>query len=184
MIWIAYIIIILILLTVLYFRNAFSRFDQLTIRIIEGEENIDNFLDVKSELLANVCNHINDINKNKVFSGISFLKKNDFDSFKLDRELSDLYASLKEYLMVNKSFIPDDETAANLLELESNEIELEGSKIFYNENGKAFNRMIDRFPTSIISRRRNYDYKYLYSFKKEEFFKIMTTNKKKNVLSN
>ncbi len=181
--WIIYLILILLLLAFLYFKNAFARFDGLTIKIIEGEENIDNFLNIKSDLLHEVCTHINEINKNKVFSGISFLKKNDFDSFKLDRELTDLYSSLKEYLIMNKSFVPDEETAKNLIDLETNEIELEGSKIFYNDNGKIFNKMIDRFPTNFISRKRNYDYKYLYSFQKEEFFKIMDKKKKKNVLS-
>lgn len=181
--WIIYVAILVLILIILYFKNSFSKFEHLIVKIIEAEENIDYYLDIKSELLLNICNAINKINKNKVFTALNFLKKNDYDSFKLDRELSELHSLLKEYLMMNKSFVADDETAIDLKDLEINEIEFEASKIFYNDNCKIYNKKVDRFPTSIIARRRNYDYKYLFTFEKEEFFKIMIDKKrKKNVL--
>lgn len=182
--WIIYLAIIILILIILYFKNSFSKFEHLIVKIIEAEENIDYYLGVKNDLLLNICKSINEINKNKVFTGLSFLKKNDYDSFKLDRELSELYSLLKEYLMMNKSFVADDETAAELKDLEINEIEFEASKIFYNDNCKIYNKKVDKFPTNIIARRKNYDYKYLYTFEKEEFFKIMINKKrKKNVLN-
>ncbi len=177
---IIYVVILLIIMIVLYFINTFRRFDELRIRIIEAEENIDLFLDNKAKLMLDLCNTINDINKKKVFTGLSFLKKNNYDSFRLDRELNELDITLKEYLVMTKSFVPDDETTAKLNELELNEIELDGSKIFYNDNSKIFNKMIDKFPSSLVARKKQYDYKYLYTFEKEEFFKIMTKDKKKN----
>lgn len=178
MLAIVYIILILLLLIILYLMNSHSKFEQNVIRIIEAEENLDNFLSKKSEILYDICKYINEINKNKVFANLEFLEKNDYDSFKLDKELSELDSVLKEYLIVNKSFVPNEEIETRLNELEKNEIELDGSKIFYNNNAKFFNYLADRFPTRVIAKRRNYDYKYLFSFEKEEFFQIMVNKKK------
>ena len=50
--------------------------------------------------------------------------------------------------------------------------------MYYNDNAKSFNSYIDKFPAKYAANRRNYDYKYLYTFEKEEFFEILKKKKK------
>lgn len=175
-----YVAIIIILLLIIYFINLNKNFERLRIRLIEVEEHIDDYLKIKGKLLLEVCNFINDLNKKKVFTGLSFVEKNNYDSFQLDKELDNLYCSLKEYLVMNKAFVSDEEFEKKMNILNENEVELDGSKIFYNDISRRFNQLLDNFPSSLVAKRKGYDFKYLYSFEKEEFFKIIDQDKKKN----
>ena len=77
------------------------------------------------------------------------------------------------------AYIPDEVIGEKIKELEDIELDLEATKRFYNDNSNIFNDLIDRFPSKIIGRKRGYDFKYLYSFDKEELFEILKNNKKK-----
>ena len=130
--------------------------------------------------MKDIVENINQINENEVFPNIDkIIKKKSDNALALDRELSEYYHGVKEYLLVNKSYIPDEVIGEKIKELEDIELDLEATKRFYNDNSNIFNDLIDRFPSKIIGRKRGYDFKYLYSFDKEELFEILKNNKKK-----
>ena len=106
------------------------------------------------------------------------MKKN-IDTLKLDKDLSEIYLELKEYLLVNKSFIPEKELQNKIEELNELELNLEATKVFYNDNSIMFNELIEKFPSNIIARKKGYDFKNLYTFKEEELFEILKNDKKK-----
>jgi len=105
------------------------------------------------------------------------MKKN-IDTMKLDKDLAEISLELKEYLLVNKSFIPEDELKNNLDELIELDLNLEATKVYYNDNSTIFNEFIEKFPSKIIAKKKGYDYKNLYTFKEEQLFEILKKDNK------
>ncbi len=170
-------LVVIIIVIFLIFRNISLKFKEVLIKIDEGEENIDKEIEKKYELLNKICESINEINKTKVIKSLYKIKKKSSDNYKLDRDMADVYNELKEYLLANKSFVPDDENAKIINDLYDNEIELNATKSFYNDNVEIYNKLVSSFPSNIIASSKKYDFKYLYSFKEEELFEIMKREK-------
>lgn len=179
---IPYLILILVIILFLIFNkftDVTADFNSVLTRIHHGENEIDELLNKKATLLDEIFESINNINENPVFSSISKVMKKNLDARKLDLDLAEAYSELKEYLLVNKAFIPEDELKKKIDDLSILELNLEATKVFYNDNSKIFNKLIDNFPSKIIAKKKRYDYKNLYSFTKEEFFEILKKDKKK-----
>ena len=94
--------------------------------------------------------------------------------FKMDSSVE-----LKEYLLVNKTFIPEEELQKKINLLSEIEIDLEATKSYYNDNSGIFNELLEKFPSSVVGKRKGYDTKSLYSFNQEELFEILKKDKKK-----
>ena len=106
------------------------------------------------------------------------MKKN-IDTIKLDRDLAEAHLALKEYLLVNKTFIPEEELRNKINQLSELEIDLEATKTYYNDNSIIFNELLGNFSSKLIAKKKGYDIKNLYSFSKEEFFEILKKDNKK-----
>ena len=172
-------VLVIILVIVIYiFRDITETFNSILIKIHDGENSIDELLNRKGTLLEEVCESINEINDKKVFPSIKKIMDKSIDSLKLERSLADVYSELQEYLLVNKSFIPETELKKKIDELAEIELDLEATKMFYNANSDIFNDLIEKFPSRIIARKKGYDFKFLYTFEKEEFFEILKKDKK------
>ena len=177
--YIILLVVVLIIIFIFKLRDVTNDFNSILVRIHDGENEIDELLKRKGTLLDEVCDEINNLNDNRVFSSVKKVTNKSIDSLKLDRSLSEIYSELKEYLVVNKSFVPEDELKAKIDELASLEIDLEATKLFYNDNSTLFNDLIDKFPARIVAHRKGYDFKFLYTFEKEEFFEILKKDSKK-----
>ena len=178
--YICLIVVIIVILFIYKFKDISSEFNSVLTRIHHGENEIDELLNRKSTLLNEVCESINNINENVVFTSVNKAKKKNLDAMKLDKDLAEIYCELKEYLLVNKAFIPEEELKNKIDELALLELNLEATKLFYNDNSIIFNGLIDKGPSKIIAKKKGYDYKSLYTFNKEEFFEILKKDKKKN----
>jgi len=178
---ISYIVLVLFILLIIFihkYRDISSNFSSVLSRIHRGENEMDELLNKKANLLDEICEEINSINDNKIFSSVKKNMKKNIDTIKLDRDLAAAYLELKEYLLVNKSFIPEEELKNKINQLVELEIDLEATKIYYNDNSTIFNELLERFPSKIIGKRKGYDNKNLYTFSKEEFFEILKKDKK------
>ena len=179
---IPYIILVLIVIVIFVIfkaKDITNDFNSVLVRIHDGENEIDELLKTKGTLLDEVCESINNLNDNTVFSSVKKITKKNIDSLKLDRELSEVYAELREYLLVKKSFVTENELKEKIEALEVLEVELEATKLFYNDNSNIFNELIEKFPSKIIAKRKGYDFKFLYTFEEAEFFEILKKDKKK-----
>ena len=179
---IPYIILIVFILGILVinkFRAITLEFNSVLSKIHHGENEIDELLNKKANLLDEICEEINNLNDNKVFSSVQKVMQKNLDSFKLDRDLAEIYCELKEYLLVNKSFVPEEDVKKKIDELASLELDLEATKTFYNDNSSVFNELLDKFPSKVVANRKGYDTKNLYTFSEEEFFEILKKDKKK-----
>ena len=173
-------IFVIIVLIIYKFKSIGTDYDIVLRKIHDGENGIDELLQKKGEVMKKIVENINSINDNAVFPDIDkIIKKKSDNALALDRDLGGYYHELKEYLLVNKSYIPDEVIGEKIKELEEIELDLEATKRFYNDNSNIFNELIDKFPSKIVGRKRGYDFKYLYSFDKEELFEILKNNKTK-----
>ncbi len=179
---IPYIILLIVIITIIFIyklKDVTKDFNSILVRIHDGENEIDELLNRKGNILNEVCEEINELNENRVFSSVAKITKKNIDSLKLDRELSEVYSELKEYLLVNKSFIPEEELKNKIDALEELETNLDATKLFYNDNSTIFNELLDKFPSSLVARKKGYDFKFLYTFEEDEFFEILKDKKKK-----
>ena len=178
--YIVLLVFVIVVLIIYKFKSISADYDIVLKKIHDGENGIDELLKRKGEVMKSIVENINSINDNSVFPDIDkIIKKKSDNALALDRELGDYYHQLKEYLLVNKSYIPDEVIGGKIKELEDIELDLEATKRFYNDNSNIFNDLVDRFPSRIVARKRGYDFKYLYTFDKEEFFEILKNSQKK-----
>jgi len=177
-----YIILIIVILLILFiykYRDISSNFSSVLKRVHLGENEIDELLNKKANLLDEIGEEINNINDSKIFSSVKKAMKNNIDTIKLDHDLSEAYLELKEYLLVNRTFIPEEELQNKINLLAEIEIDLEATKSYYNDNSSIFNELLEKFPSSVVGKRKGYDTKNLYSFNQEELFEILKKDKKK-----
>lgn len=177
--YIALVIVIILIIIIYKYRDVVLDFNSVLKRVHLGENEIAEILNKKADLLDEICEAINNINDNRVFSSVKKVMKKNIDTLKLDKDLSEIYTELKEYLLVNKSFVPEEELKNKIEELNELEIDLEATKVFYNDNSNIFNELIDKFPSKMIAKKKGYDYKNLYTFNEEELFEILKKDNKK-----
>lgn len=177
--YIILLVVVLLILCIYKYRDMLSEYNSVLVRIHHGENEIDELLNKKADLLDEICENINNINDNRVFSSVKKVMKKNLDTMKLDKDLSEIGLELKEYLLVNKSFIPEDELKKKLDELVDLDLNLEATKVYYNDNSTTFNELIEKFPSKIIAKKKGYDFKNLYTFKEEQLFEILKKDNKK-----
>ena len=136
--YIILIIVILLILFVYKYIDISSDYSSVLKRIHLGENEIDELLNKKADLLDEIGEEINNINDSKIFSSVKKAMKNNIDTIKLDHDLSEAYLELKEYLLVNKSFIPEEELQSKINLLADVEIDLEATKCYYNDNSNNY----------------------------------------------
>lgn len=170
-------IIVIIILVIYKIRSSNNDLDFALTKVHEGENVIDDLLNRKANLIDEICESINKVNDKNVFSNVKKEIKKNVNSFRYDKDLADIYLELKEYLFVNKSFIPEDEIKNKIYELDEIEVNLQAAKNFYNDNSVLFNSLIGKFPIRIIAQKRGYDLKNLYTFEEEQFFEILKDSK-------
>lgn len=176
--YIVLVVIIILILLISKYRSILTDYNSVLSRIHHGENEIDELLNKKADLLDFICESINNINDNRVFSSVKKVLKKNIDTLKLDKDLAEIYLDLKEYLLVNKSFVPEEELQAKITELSELELDLEATKTFYNDNSTIFNELLEKFPSKSIGKRKGYDFKNLYTFKEEELFEILKKDNK------
>lgn len=178
--YIILVVVILLILLIYKYIDISSTFSSVLMRIHRGENELDELLNKKADLLDEIFDEINNLNDHKIFSSVKKSMKKNIDTIKLDGDLAEAYLELKEYLLVNKSFIPEEELKNKIDKLAVLDLDLDAVKNYYNDNSNIFNDLLDRFPSKFVGRRKGYDTKNLYTFSKEEFFEILKKDKKKN----
>lgn len=170
-----FIFIVIITFIIYYYFSTKEKFLILIGKIEMSEEEVMNMLNTKRNLLIPICKNVNCVLKKKIFTNLKNLE-NIEDFNKLDRELTTTNYDLKEYLLINKEFVFSDESEEKYKELEELEVKLRSAKDYYNKYVSIYNEMIDKFPSSVIAKRQNIDFKFVYSLEKIEMFDIL--NKK------
>ena len=129
----------------------YNKLQKYLIRINEAENEIDETLRKKYDILVNMENEIN-TNTNLSQENFKDFESDKMSNFEADRKLTkinDIFKKIKEYYYDDL----DNETYRNLCtELKIIEEKNDSAKSYYNKYTTDFNILIKSFPSNIISR--------------------------------
>lgn len=166
-------IIIFISILTIFIKAFLNKVDIYKIKINEANKNIDILLEKKLSILTKVKEKLKDSIEDNFMEKLPKIKNQSLDNFELDSQIKLIQKELKELLEYNKKIILDDETNILLKNLEKTDIDLIGTKKYYNDNAEIYNELISKFPMSIIAKLKRHHYLETYDNKKEEEFEIL-----------
>lgn len=166
-------IILFISILMLFIKSFLNKVGIYEIKINEANKNIDILLEKKLNLLTKTKEKIKDSIEDNFMEKLPKIKNQSLDNLELDTQIKLMQKELKEILEYNKKIILDDEANILLKNLEKADIDLIGTKKYYNDNAEIYNNLISKFPMSIISKVKRHHYLETYDNKKEEEFEIL-----------
>lgn len=166
-------VILLIIITIILIKIFLNKVEIYTIKINEADKNIDLLLEKKLNILTKTKEKLKDHIEDSFMEKLPKIKNRNLDRFELDNEIKLLQKELKELLEYNKKIILDDETNILIRNLEKTDIDLIATKNYYNDNSEIYNKIISKFPASIIARIKHHNSLEFYENKKEEEFEIL-----------
>ena len=170
-------IVILILVFLIIEVNFYNQFQMARIRISEAENNIDNLLQKKFQLLERVVKIIEDADARYQEEDLSTklvkLKNKKINNFELNNELEKILAQYRGLLDLD-SKISEINGIVNLnFEIIDVDNELMAAKKYYNEHIVSYNKLVRSIPSNIVAKIYHYHNKDFYSDEKVEIFEIL-----------
>ena len=164
-------VIFLIVFTLLLVNGY--KLKSFSIKLEEAEKDASEILKDKYNLLVSIDSIMKSKDKEDLFKGLESIDIEKLDNFELNKELSRFDKTVVELTDYNKEIVFDDneeEVFENLIKTNIDRLAIEK---YYNDNATKFNKLLDKFPSSIISKFRDYSKKDLFNNKKEEIFEIL-----------
>lgn len=145
----------------------YNKFGELIIYINEGEQNIDESLRRKFDLLNRLINVINGNveNVNDKFEDFIKLRGKKLTNFDMDRKLVACSTIFYEIGEIHKELKNIKNYNKMLKELEENEEKLIAAKSYYNNIINNYNRLVRLFPSNIIAILNHYKEKPFFDGK-------------------
>ena len=162
-----YIIFTILVITIIiasFYLIAHNNFENYKIRINEAEENINNILNKRFDLL----NKSNEIIKkelcteDEVLKTISNIRSSKLDNYELDEKL---YSSIEEFYNYSEEYIElknNDEYTKIEIELIESEAEISALKEYYNDIVKKYNELVIKIPFNLVAKIKKYNEKKLF----------------------
>lgn len=155
----AIILIILISTMIVVIITSLDSFNEDIIRIDEAVSNIENVLNKRFDLLSKSIDVIKKhLNKDNItIKTIDEIKEKKLDNYTLDKKL---YGAIKEfhvYGLDNFELKKADEYTKIEIDLIETEAEIMALKQYYNDLVDNYNKKIDKFPTSMVAKAKNYE---------------------------
>lgn len=149
------------------YANMYNKINEAIIRINEAESKIDESLRCKFDLLDKITILVNkDKDINLTYQKkLNDIKKQELSNFEVDRYLVSIYNEfLKEYLsnMKLKNNVEVYKINKNIEEIDKS---LSVLRKYYNKHITNYNSLINKFPTLIIAKIKNYQEKMFYDLK-------------------
>lgn len=154
----AIILIILISTIIVVVITSLDSFNEDIIRIDEAVSNIENVLNKRFDILSKSTDVIKKyLNKDNIsIKTIDEIKEKKLDNYTLDKKL---YSAIKEFNtfgLDNFELKKDDEYTKVEINLIETEVEIMALKQYYNDLVDNFNEKINKFPTSMVAKAKNY----------------------------
>ena len=164
-------IIILLVFSLLIING--NKLKSMNIKIEEAEKNVSEVLKEKYDLLVSVDSIMKSKDKDDLFEGLDSIDKENIDSIELNKCLSKYDKVIVELTDYNKEIVYDDdeeEIFENLIKTNINRLAIEK---YYNDTVTNFNKLLDKLPSKIIAKFKDYSKKDLFKNEKEEIFEIL-----------
>jgi len=166
-------VLLIIAILVIVFKVSYDKITDLNIKITEGKETINVMLKKKLELILNIVNEIEEVSDNKYQDELVMTTEEELDSVELNKKLNNDYNKILEIVVYNAEVVLSDKGTKNLDEAKKLTLELIGVENYFNENAREYNKMLKRFPYSIIGKIKKYRKQGLYENEKKEIFEIL-----------
>ncbi len=179
LIW--WIIIAIAVIVVLWAILIFNGFVKLRNRVREAFSDIDVQLKRRYDLIPNLVDTVKGYmtHEREVLENVTRARTEAMSAEGVEDQTQKenvLSNTLKTLFAVAENY-PDLKASANFLDLQreltDTENKIQASRRFYNTNVRDLNIMVESFPSRIIAG--------LFSFKKEEFFEVETSEEKEPV---
>lgn len=150
-----------------------NKFQLAIIKIDKAEEDIDLYLQKKSELLGRTKPIIKKELKLKDFMEELNDDLDEMNNFEKHNTLKIIYNELFKSLDENEKLLKSENLISILEELNNNEENIVGAIKFYNDTVVEFNQLIVAFPSKIVAFLKRYHKKEFYNNEKREIFEIL-----------
>lgn len=164
--------IILLIIISLLLTNGY-KLKSLDIKIEEAEKNAAEILKEKYDLLVSVDSIMKSKDKEDLFLNLDSIDLSKLSNLELNKELSKYDKTIVELTDYNKEIVYDENEEKifeNLIKSNINRLAVEK---YYNDNVTKFNKLLSKFPSSIIAKFKKYSKKELFENEKEEIFEIL-----------
>ncbi len=156
----------IIYVTYIYTSN---KYQDITLRIEEVEELIDDTIKAKYNTINQVISQIHKIDediKGNIFDEIVKLRSRKISNYELDKKIKNAYTELETIKDNNDKLKDDKEIKKSIKELKGYDNKLTTLHKYHDTNVEIYNEMLEKFPTNIIANINKYKPKDLYN--KEE----------------
>lgn len=150
-----------------------NRFQLAIIKIDKAEEDIDIYLQKKSELLDRTRPLIKkELKLDSTMTDLDVVSE-DETNFQTHLRLKKAYNEFFKTIDENEKLLKSESLLGILDELNDNEEDIVGAIKFYNDTVVEYNKLVVSFPSKIIALFRGYKKKDFYNNEKREIFEIL-----------
>ena len=152
-----------------------NKFKEMNTKISIAEDDANQLLQKKLDLLININECVNKKIKDKEndLSSVIELKATNLDKFQLNTELSKYDKTILELTDFNKDIEYNDDELEIFDELADTSIKCLSVEKYYNDNVTKYNSLVKAFPASFVAKLKHYKSKVLFTNEKEEIFEIL-----------
>ena len=164
-------LLILIIIATLSFRKKIKFY---TTKTNEAENSIKKSLNKKKKYLNKIKPLIlEEIDQNNFLEGIEDFNVDNNDYLNNIQSLADFQDEITSTIDENDKLLNKEEIEKLIEKINDNEVELNASIKYYNDNANIFNQKIEKFPANIIRIFFGYKRKEFYENKQREEFEIL-----------
>jgi len=161
----------LLLIIIVIFRNKFV-FN--IIKLDKAEEDIDIYLEKKSELLKRTIPIVKkELKMSEFLEELNDFNEKEMSNFKAHTILKGCYNELFKVLDDHEKLMKSDVLLSILEDLNDNEEEIIGAVKFYNDTVVTYNQLVSSFPANILAVVFRYKKREFYNNEKREMFEIL-----------
>lgn len=150
-----------------------NRFKFKQIKIEEALNQITSLLNDKYEALKKVNEIIKGKTNEEFLANIEDVKVEELDMFDLQEELAKYDVDIIELTEFNKDIKLEESDIEELDKLTKINIDCNAAEEYYNDNVESYNKLINKFPYSVVAKMNKHKKKDLFVSQKEEMFEIL-----------
>ncbi len=150
-----------------------NRFKFKQIKIEEALNQITSLLNDKYESLKKVNEIIKGKTNEDFLANIEDIKVEELDMFDLQEELSKYDVDIIELTEFNKDIKLEESDIEELDKLTKINIDCNAAEEYYNDNVESYDKLINKFPYSVVAKMNKHKKKDLFVSQKEEMFEIL-----------
>ena len=155
------ILIIIACFILIWYIGTFNNYQDYIIRINEAETNIDTILRKRFDMLNKSIGVIkaNSNAEGEILEMIVKLRSRKLTNFDLDRQIYEAINEFYNYREQYEDLKKSDSFIKIEIALNETEAEIIASRKYYNDIITDYNKLVTRFPSNLVGKLSNYEYK-------------------------